>query len=61
MHEKPNTKSSSIFHFLCINLIRKKDIYNVLRLMPNPKFKTMCLGMSYVGSENVFVLVVNYD
>jgi hypothetical protein len=29
--------------------------------MPNPKFKTMCLGMSYVGSENVFVLVVNYD
>lgn len=26
-----------------------------------PKFKTMCLVMSYVGSENVSILVVNYD
>jgi len=54
-------KVPQFFIFLCINLIRKRDIYNMLRLMPNPKFKTMCLGMSYVGSENVFVLVVNYD
>jgi hypothetical protein len=29
--------------------------------MLDPKFKIMCLVMSYVGSENVPVLVVNYD
>jgi hypothetical protein len=33
----------------------------MLGLMLNPKFKTMRLVMNYVGSENVSVLVVNYD
>jgi hypothetical protein len=33
----------------------------MLGLMLDPKFKTMCLVMNYVGIENVSILVVNYD
>ncbi len=39
----------------------KKKSHNLLPLMLDPIFKSMCLVMMYVGHDNVVALVVEYD
>jgi hypothetical protein len=42
-------------------MVFKKKGHNMLAIMLNPKYKSMCLVITYLGHEATTTLVVDYD
>ncbi len=53
-------KGPSTFYFLYAWFSIKKNL-DMLALMLDPKYKSMCLVTTYLGCEVVAILVANYD
>jgi hypothetical protein len=56
----PSLKGPSTLYFLYAWFSKKKNL-NMLALMLDPKYKNMCLVITYLGCEVAATLVANYD